>query len=98
MFEQNTSPPRSVCLTTLDAPHSYNPNIMTGLMQGSSWRLGGAPYATRVVWRRTPEGMSLREAIQQSGPQDESSAQIDDAIRDSLGPHCLTFRDGDHLL
>ena len=66
--EQNSRPPRAICLTTLDAPHAYRPDIMTGLMHGSSWRLGGAPYATRVVWRRVPAEMPLREALDKSGP------------------------------
>lgn len=96
--EQNSRPPRSICLTTLDAPHAYRPNIMTGLMQGSSWRLGGAPYATRVVWRRVPPDMSLREALDKSGPYPEDSDEIDAEIRRGIGSHCLTFYERDSTL
>ena len=96
--EQNCRPPRSVCISTLDAPHVYRPNIMTGLMHGSSWRLGGAPYATRVVWRRVPDDMSLRDALEASGPVPEDTDLIDPTILKSIGTQCLTFHGFDDKL
>lgn len=96
--EQNCKPPRSICMKTLDAPHAYRPDIMTGLMHGSSWRLGGAPYATRVVWRRVPAEMSLREALSLSGPTPNDTKDIEPAILNSIGPDCLTFQRFDSLL
>lgn len=90
VFEQNRKPPRSVCLTVLDAPHAYSPDAMTGMMMGSSWRLKGAPYATRVVWRRLPADVTLREAIRQSGPY-ANGVGLDEAIVTRIGRHCLTF-------
>lgn len=93
IMEQNVKPPRSVCLTALDAPHAYRPDIMTGMMMGSSWRLRGAPYTTRTVWRRVPADMTLRDAIRQSGPRPNGSDDIEPRIRESLGPDCLTFYD-----
>ncbi len=91
--EQNSEPPHSVCQLTLDAPHSYRPDIMTGLMHGSSWRLGGAPYATRVVWRRVPPGTNLRAALEMSGPYPENTDLIEPAILKSVGSDCLTFHE-----
>lgn len=96
--EQNSKPPRSICMTTLDAPHAYRPDIMTGLMQGSSWRLGGAPYATRVVWRRVPPDMSLRTALNLSGPKPNGTSEIEPAILKSIGSECLTFQRFDSVL
>ncbi len=55
-------------------------------------------YATRVVWQRVPKDMSLRDALRRSGPQPEDTPHIDEAIRQSLGEYCLTFRDQDHPL
>ena len=66
---------------------------MTGLMLGSSWRMQGAPYATRVVWRRVPGDVSIRDAIRQSGPVAEDSEDIDINTRESVGTDCLTFHD-----
>lgn len=93
ILEQNTRPPKAICLLALDAPHQFRPDIMTGLMLGSSWRLKGAPYATRVVWRRVPGGTSIRDAIRDSGPRGEDSEDIDINTRESVGPDCLTFHD-----
>lgn len=98
VMEQNLRSPRSVCLTALDAPHAFQPDIMTGMMLGSSWRLQGAPYATRVVWRRVPPEMSLRQAIRQSGPYADGTDGIDEAIRESIGSDCLTFHEWDKML
>lgn len=91
--EQNSEPPHSICLTTLDAPHSYRPDIMKGLMHGSSWRLGGAPYATRVIWQRLAPPAGVREALEKSGPYPENTELIEPAILKSIGPDCLTFYD-----
>ncbi|WP_037317480.1 winged helix-turn-helix domain-containing protein [Ruegeria halocynthiae] len=91
--EQNSERPHSVCLSTLDAPHKYRPDIMTGLMHGSSWRLGGAPYATRVVWRRVPPGMHLRGALEMSGPYPDDTDLIEPTILTSVGSDCLTFHE-----
>ncbi|WP_170431749.1 winged helix-turn-helix domain-containing protein [Ruegeria arenilitoris] len=96
--EQNSEPPHSVCQSTLDAPHAYRPDIMTGLMHGSSWRLGGAPYATRVVWRRTPHGMTLRGALAMSGPYPENTDLIEPVILKSVGSDCLTFHEQNNTL
>lgn len=97
IFEQNRQPPRSVCLTVLDAPHSYNPDLLTGMMMGSSWRVRGAPYTTRVVWRRVPPGMSLRDAVRRSGPR-QNGEGVDQTIQDSIGLSCLTFNEGDSVV
>ncbi|MEM1050169.1 MAG: winged helix-turn-helix domain-containing protein [Pseudomonadota bacterium] len=91
--EQNTQPPHGVCLLVLDAPHSYQPGVLAGLMVGSSWRVRGAPYATRVVWRKVAGNQCVREALRQSGPYPNDSADIDPAIRESLQDDCLTFTD-----
>lgn len=91
VVEQNTRPPRAVCLSALDAPHPFQPNTMTGLMMGSSWRAAGAPYTTRVIWRRVPGEMTVREAILRSGPYAEDGNDLDAVILESLGADCLTF-------
>lgn len=93
VLEQNTRPPKAICLLALDAPHQFRPDIMTGLMMGSSWRLKGAPYATRVIWRRVPGDVSIRDAIRGSGPRGEDSEDIDINTRESIGTDCLTFHD-----
>lgn len=90
--EQNMMQPHSLCLSALDAPHVFRPGLMAGLMLGSSWRLGGAPYATRVVWRRIPATATVRQAIRQSGPIKDNRSDVEPAIRESLGSDCLTFR------
>ena len=93
VLEQNTRPPKAICLLALDAPHQFRPDIMTGLMLGSSWRLKGAPYATRVIWRRVPNDVSIRDAIRESGPRGEDNEDIDINTRESVGQDCLTFHD-----
>lgn len=91
VFEQNQQPPRAVCLTVLDTPHAYSPDMMTGMMMGSSWRLRGAPYATRVIWRRLPPDLTLRDAIQESGPR-AVGTNVDQTTEEVIGPHCLTIQ------
>lgn len=93
VLEQNTRPPKAICLLALDAPHQFRPDIMTGLMLGSSWRMKGAPYATRVIWRRVPNDVTIRDAIRESGPRTEDSEDIDINTRESVGTDCLTFHD-----
>lgn len=93
VLEQNTRPPKAICLLALDAPHQFRPDIMTGLMLGSSWRMKGAPYATRVIWRRVPCDVSIRDAIRDSGPRAADSEDIDVNTRESVGADCLTFHD-----
>ncbi|MEL7138305.1 MAG: winged helix-turn-helix domain-containing protein [Pseudomonadota bacterium] len=91
VMEQNMREPRAICLLTLDTPHPFRPDIMNGLMMGSSWRMGGAPYATRVVWRRVPREMTIRDALLASGPYAEDDDRIEPAIRAAIGRDCLTF-------
>lgn len=91
VMEQNMREPRAICLLTLDTPHPFRPDIMNGLMMGSSWRMGGAPYATRVVWRRVPKDMTIRDALLASGPYAEDDDRIEPAIRAAVGRDCLTF-------
>lgn len=93
VLEQNTRPPKAICLLALDAPHQFRPDIMTGLMLGSSWRMKGAPYATRVIWRRVPADATIRGAIRDSGPRADGSENIDINTRESVGTDCLTFHD-----
>ncbi|MEL6427053.1 MAG: winged helix-turn-helix domain-containing protein, partial [Pseudomonadota bacterium] len=90
-IEQNTRPPQAVCLSALDAPHPFRPDVMTGLMIGSSWRLGGAPFTTRVVWRRVSGDLSIRDAIRKTGPYADDGPEIDVAIVRSLGEDCITY-------
>ncbi|MEM7527701.1 MAG: winged helix-turn-helix domain-containing protein [Pseudomonadota bacterium] len=93
VLEQNMRQPRAICLLTLDTPHPFRPDIMNGLMMGSSWRMGGAPYTTRVVWRRVPRELTIRDALLASGPYAEDDDRIEPAIREAIGTECLTFRD-----
>lgn len=96
--EQNTEPPYGVCLLVLDAPHSYQPGVLSGLMLGSSWRVKGAPYATRVVWRKVTDERCVREVLRKSGPYPNDSADIDPAVRLGLQDDCLTFTDASTIL
>ncbi len=96
--EQNTRPPFGVCLLVLDAPHTYQPGLLTGLMLGSSWRVRGAPYATRVIWRRVTDTNCVREVLRKSGPYANDSGDIDPAIRSSLQDDSLTFTEANMLL
>lgn len=98
VFEQNHSLPRSVCMAVLDPPLAFRPNIMTGIMLGSSWRLQGAPYSSRVVWSRVPSHVTLRQAIRRSGQYSDDSDEIDESIRSSIGTEYLTFHDWDGSL
>ncbi|MEM8596401.1 MAG: winged helix-turn-helix domain-containing protein [Pseudomonadota bacterium] len=93
VMEQNMRHPRAICLIALDTPHPFRPDMMNGLMMGSSWRMGGAPYTSRVVWRRIPRAMSIREALLASGPYAEDDPRLEPTIRDAVGRDCLTFQD-----
>ncbi|MEM9762006.1 MAG: winged helix-turn-helix domain-containing protein [Pseudomonadota bacterium] len=93
VIEQNTRPPYAVCLLAMDAPHPYQRNVLTGMMMGSSWRLGGAPYSTRVIWRRVPGGMTARDALKQSGPIVEDSPLLDDTVRQTLQRDPMVFHE-----
>ncbi|MEM7751984.1 MAG: tetratricopeptide repeat protein, partial [Pseudomonadota bacterium] len=94
IFERHYEPRRSISLTRLDAPHAFNPYDMTGMLMSSSWRLRGAPFATRVVWRRLPPGMTLRDAIRQTGHRSHE-ANIDDTILSTLGSHSFMLHGQD---
>ncbi|MEM6825467.1 MAG: hypothetical protein AAF566_10170 [Pseudomonadota bacterium] len=93
VIEQNTRSPFSICLLALDASHRFRRSVLTGMMMGSSWRLGGAPYATRVVWRRVSEGLTARDALRQSGPISEDSPLLDDTVLQNLQFEPLTFHE-----
>ncbi|MEO1681379.1 MAG: winged helix-turn-helix domain-containing protein [Pseudomonadota bacterium] len=93
VIEQNTRPPFAICHLAMDAPHRFQPNVLTGMMMGSSWRLGGAPYATRVIWRRVPDGMSARDALKRSGPIPDGDPMLDETVVKSLRPRPLIFQD-----
>ena len=91
IFEQNHRPPRAVCMTVLDAPQGYQPQFMTGIMSAAACRLHGAPFAARVIWRRVRDGVSLLQALRESGPKQDHEIK-DPAIVESIDTHCLTFQ------
>jgi len=75
----------SIVETILTPSHRQQVKYLRGLTIGVAWRPHVSPYASRAIWKRIGDRVSLRDALKACGVFSPESRYIDPAVRTYLG-------------
>jgi len=80
--------------SVLFPPHRQQVNFLKGQVLGVAARPRLSPYSSLLVWKRIPESVSAREAVEATGIFPRDSRNIDPVVRNYLKTHQLTPSEG----
>ena len=75
----------SIVETILTPSHRQQVKFLRGMTIGVAWRPHISPYASRAIWKRIEDKVSLREALKACGGFSYQSRNIDPSVRAYLG-------------
>lgn len=75
----------SVVETILTPSHRQQIKFLRGMTIGVAWRPHVSPYASRAIWKRIEDRVTLREALKACGAYSPQSRHIDPNVRTYLG-------------
>ncbi len=75
----------SVVETILTPSHRQQVKFLRGMTIGVAWRPHVSPYASRAIWKRIDDKVTLREALKACGAYSHHSRHIDPTVRAYLG-------------
>lgn len=80
----------SIVETILTPSHRQQVRYLRGMTIGVAWRPHVSPYASRAIWRRIEEKVSMREALKACGAFSHQSRHIDPSVRNYLSSQSNT--------
>ena len=75
----------SLVETILYPTHRQQVNYLRGVTLGVASQPRLTPYSSKTIWRRVPDRITAREALQDCGISDISSRKVGHTIREYLG-------------
>ncbi|WP_254055768.1 hypothetical protein [Ruegeria sp. EL01] len=84
VIEREAGDDGSLVETILFPAHRQQVNYLRGLTLGVASRPRHTPYASKTIWKRISDAVSLREAVQVCGAFDPDNRKIDPIIREFL--------------
>ncbi len=74
----------SIVETILTPSHRQQVNFLRGITIGVAWRPHVSPYASRSIWKRIDNKVTLREALKACGAFSHQSRHLDPMVRTYL--------------
>ena len=85
VVERETLSRDNIVETILFPARRHHLSYLRGMTFGVSWRPRRAPYASRAIWRRLPDGADLRAALMDCGVFAHDSRALHPVVRGFLG-------------
>ncbi|MFK7939160.1 MAG: helix-turn-helix domain-containing protein [Roseovarius sp.] len=74
----------SIVETILTPSHRQQVKFLRGITMGVAWRPHVSPYASRAIWKRIENKVTLRDALKACGVYSYESRDIDPTVRSYL--------------